>query len=128
MLKELATVGVKIAEKARPPGFDANPKEVMKWRWLMAIGVVMNGAALMIHILLACGLTPFFGGFAYADEVRSNTIEILEQRLWDMKTRECDAVSQEARRLYSQKVSDLQKKYHELMGYDLKLPTCQELE
>lgn len=112
-----------------PPGVPA----LVRWRLaVFAVLVVMIG-----HVIWACGWLDRFGvggGFAYAadmirvsDDVSSIKVELIEQKLFDTRVRQCSAQSREPRIFYSEKLQELMRRYRELTESDYNPPQCTEL-
>ena len=106
------------------PPRDDRPENIRRWR--ISIGLAM--VILYGHVLLACGWlqTLGFSGFAYASDVKSIKVELLEQRIFDARLRQCTATSQESRQFYASKVQELLSKFREAEG-QYRLPTCDEV-
>lgn len=103
-----------------------------------AKGAVVVGwrALLVLHIAVACGWMAWAGmpGFAYAsdvtsvrNDVSSIKVELLEQRIFDTRLRQCESTSAEPRTFYREKLQELMRKYRELTAADYRLPGCEEL-
>jgi hypothetical protein len=101
-------------------------------------GVIVVGwrALLVVHIAFACGWLAWTGisGFAYAsdvqnvsDDVSAIKVELLEQRIFETRLRQCQSESAEPRTFYREKLQELLRKYRELMAADYALPGCREL-
>lgn len=89
------------------------------------------------HILWACSLLTPLGlqGFALAGDVQTveskvSVIqsELLEQRIFETRLRQCGATSTEARRFYQEKLQDLIKRYQHVSGSAYQLPACAEVQ
>lgn len=110
------------------PPRDDRPENIRRWR--ISIGLAM--VILYGHVLLACGWLQSLGfsGFAYASDVKSIKVELLEQRIFDARLRQCTATSQESRQFYASKVQELLSKFREAEGRtggQYRLPTCDEV-
>lgn len=96
-------------------------------RWKIAIGFAVF--VLSFSTLFGYGiLQPLgFSGFAYADDVRSIKVELLEQRIFDARLLQCNANTPESRAFYAAKVQELQSKFRQTEGQYPPLPTCAEV-
>lgn len=101
-------------------------------------GVVVVGwrALLLAHVAFAFGWLAWAGlpGFAYAgdvtsvrNDVSSIKVELLEQRIFDTRVRQCESASAEPRTFYREKLQELLRKYRDLTAADYRLPSCGEL-
>lgn len=88
-----------------------------------------------LHVIWACGGFERLGlgGFAYAGdvdklrgEVMSIKVELVEQRIFESRVRQCESDSG-ASRFYRGQLQELMRKYRELTGSDYELPACDEL-
>lgn len=108
------------------PPKDDSPENIRRWR----ISVGIGGAIVYVHIMLACGWFQNLGfsGFAYASDVKSITVELYEQRIFDTLVRQCNTVDNtQAKRFYAEKIQELLRKYRETTGADFRLPNCLEV-
>lgn len=109
------------------PPKDARPEDVRRWR--IAIG--LSSFVFFFHIATACGLMGSLGlsGFALASDVNEIKVELLEQRIFEARVRQCTAQSVESRQFYAGKVQELLRKYHETARVQYpQLPTCAEIQ
>lgn len=95
-------------------------------RWRIAIGFAVF--CLSCATLVSYGVFSPFGhqGFAHSSDVKSIKIELLEQRIFDARLRQCGAGSQESRQFYAAKVQELLSKFRETEG-QYRLPSCEEV-
>lgn len=95
-------------------------------RWRIAIGFAVF--CLSCATLVSYGIFSPFGhqGFAYSTDVKSIKIELLEQRIFDARLRQCSATSVESRQFYAAKVQELLSKFRETEG-QYRLPSCEEV-
>lgn len=134
--EKAATLGSKLAKKLKPPKQNDDDDVIMAWRWFMAIGLTANSIVLVIHILLACGLTPMFSGFAYASELRLSSKELLmsrtqqlEWRMFDLRVRQCESMNKnESATVYTVQLDQLMRQYVEITNSQPRLPFCKELQ
>lgn len=92
---------------------------------------------LVLAILAAYGFFSIggFHGFAQATDVmelrqaqNKAAVEILEQRIFETRVRQCQAGTEEARRFYSEKLQELLSKFRDLThGEYGRMPDCREL-
>lgn len=116
-----------------PPSED---RQVMAWRYFVVTVTVANTITLAGHIVLACGLTPWFAGFAYASDQKTAQIQIaelrvesLEERMFDLRVKQCEAIDKgESPRQYTIRLEDLLRKYWDLKKERPPLPVCAELK
>jgi hypothetical protein len=95
-------------------------------RWRIAIGFAVF--CLSFATLVSYGIfAPFgHGGFAHSTDVKSIKVELLEQRIFDARLRQCSASSLESRQFYLAKVQELLSKFRETEG-QYRLPSCDEV-
>lgn len=95
-------------------------------RWRIAIGFAVF--CLSCATLFSYGIFSPFGhpGFAHSADVKSIKVELLEQRIFDARLRQCTATSQESRQFYAAKVQELLSKFRETEG-QYRLPSCDEV-
>lgn len=95
-------------------------------RWCIAIGFAVF--CLSCATLVSYGIFSPFGhqGFAYSADVKSIKVELLEQRIFDARLRQCGATSQESRQFYAAKVQELLGRFREIDG-QYRLPSCEEV-
>jgi hypothetical protein len=126
---------LEIGKMALPPK-DGSFPETKRWRWLIVCIVGANSIALAFHIALACGMVPFYPGFASASDMTAAKVEArsgrLEQLMWTMfelRTRQCDAIDKGiSPRGFTIQLEQQQKIYYSLTNEFHQLPTCQELK
>lgn len=106
------------------PPLYASPEMLRRHRLILSLTVL----ALSTLMLGAFGMIPKFPSFAYASGVTDIKVELLEQRIFDNNLRWCDAATTEARRFYSQKVSELQVRYRQMTGADFPIPRCEQIK
>lgn len=107
-----------------PPAND-DPENVRRHRIAVSLAVM----ALCGFMAAAFGWLPLFGfsGFAYASAVKDIKVELLEQRIFDNRVRQCVAATPEGRQFYGQKVRELMFKYQETVHIAYPLPACDEI-
>jgi len=123
----------KIGKRLKPP--KSKDPTVNAWRWFIVMTVTANSVALTVHILLACGMTPFFAGFAYASEqhesqaqLKTARLEQLDWRLFDLRVKQCEAISKgESPRVFTWQLDQLTRVYLELSGRLPQLPSCEQI-
>jgi hypothetical protein len=124
------------ASRIKPPPHDAPPEIVNAWRWFVALVTSAIGAALTVHILLACGYAAGFGysGFARASDLSTMQQDLAKQRIrslsremLDAKQKQCLA-SGEAKRLYLSSYNDLRAEYYELTKREFPDPPCSDFQ
>lgn len=95
-------------------------------RWSIAVGFAVF--CLSWTTLFSYGIFSPLGhpGFAYSADVKSIKVELLEQRIFDARLRQCSAASQESRQFYAAKVQELLSKFRETEG-QYRLPSCDEV-
>jgi hypothetical protein len=131
--EQAATLAQKIGRKLKPPTSD--DPIVNAWRWFIVVTVTANSVALVVHILLACGLTPFFAGFAHASDQKAdqrvNLVSRLEQldwRMFDLRVKQCEAIKkQESPRVFTWQLDQLVKVYYDLTTRYPQLPSCEQI-
>lgn len=93
--------------------------------------------ALAIHIALACGLTPFFAGFADASDIeiirmqnKTSRLEQLQWRMFELRVKQCEAIVKgESSRAFTVQLEESQRTYLTLTnGMTYTLPMCEELK
>lgn len=106
------------------PPLNQDPETTRRWK--IAIGFAV--LCLSIATLVSWGIFQPFGhqGFAYSADVKSIKVELLEQRIFDARLRQCSAASQESRQFYAAKVQELLSKFRETEG-QYRLPSCEEV-
>lgn len=106
------------------PPLNQDPETTRRWK--IAIGFAV--LCLSIATLVSWGIFQPFGhqGFAYSTDVKSIKVELLEQRIFDARLRQCSATSQESRQFYAAKVQELLSKFRETEG-QYRLPSCEEV-
>jgi hypothetical protein len=116
------------------PPLDADPKHVYGWRVRVAVIACMAFAIASGQLAWGQGWIPGLDGFAKVSEVqnivkeiRTNRVEILESHLLDLRDKHCKAGSEEAKRLYWARISELLVKYQELTNRVFQLPACTDL-
>lgn len=131
----------KLLARFIPPavaGSEEDAERIWKWRLLLAVTVVTNALLTVVHIAWACSLLPGLAGFAMAGEVReiaetqkAAATEILEQRLFDTRLRQCEAVENGAApavlQTYATQMFALKKRYMRLTGQAYEVPLCSEI-
>jgi hypothetical protein len=124
-----------VIDKLVPPG---DPSAIHKWRWFVAIGVVvslMANAAIFSYIL---GTLPGAGkGFATMEEFndlknqqKRMYVNDLTQRLNNTRITQCEAViegNQSAMIFTYNRLSMLLDEFRVAAGYDYNVPECFEL-
>lgn len=131
--EQAASLATKLGRRLKPPKSD--DPIVNAWRWFIVVTVTANSVALVVHILLACGLTPLFSGFAYASEqaesqrqVLATRLEQLEWRMFDLRVKQCEAIKRgESPRAFTIQLEQQMHTYRELKRADPRLPTCSEI-
>lgn len=106
------------------PPRDDDPESHRRWRIALGFAVFCLSCA----TLVSYGIFSPFGhqGFAYSTDVKSIKVELLEQRIFDARLRQCSASSQESRQFYAAKVQELLSKFRETEG-QYRLPSCEEV-
>lgn len=106
------------------PPRDDTPENIRRWR--ITIGIA--SAILYLHVLIACGVFQYLGfsGFAYASDVSTIKSEILEEKIFDARLRQCTATTQESRLFYAEKVQELLARVNWSKG-QYRLPSCDEI-
>jgi hypothetical protein len=106
------------------PSVNQDPETRRRWRIAMGFAVFCLSCA----TLVSYGIFSPFGhqGFAYSTDVKSIKVELLEQRIFDARLRQCSATSQESRQFYASKVQELLSKFRETEG-QYRLPSCDEV-
>lgn len=106
------------------PSVNQDPETRRRWRIAMGFAVFCLSCA----TLISYGIFSPFGhqGFAYSTDVKSIKIELLEQRIFDARLRQCSATSQESRQFYAKTVQELLSKFRETEG-QYRLPSCDEV-
>lgn len=90
---------------------------------------------LAMHVILACGLTPFFAGFALASEQKASAAQIgqilenqVGQQIFNLKVQQCIALKEgKSGLVYAQQIDEKQREYVKLTGREKVLPSCDEL-
>jgi hypothetical protein len=133
MLNKAVDAAVGVSKMLIPPESDTETK---RWRWVVVCVTMANSAALALHIALACGLLPFYPGFAYAADVkdarleaRSGRLEQLQWTMFELRTRQCEAIDKGASpRGFTIQLEQQQKTYYSITNEYHELPSCQELK
>lgn len=103
---------------------NGDPETLRRHRIGMSLAIV----ALCFSTAAAYGLVPHFSGFAYASALQDIKVDLLEERVFDNRMRQCTAATPEGRQFYGEKTSGLMRKYRELTGYIYPLPSCREIQ
>lgn len=111
-----------IFEFFMPPVND-HPENIRRHRMLLSLGVITLSGLMTA----AFGWFPGFAGFAYASAVHDIKVELLEQRIFDNRVRQCIATTPESRQFYGQKVAELLAKYQATAQAPYPLPSCAEI-
>jgi hypothetical protein len=132
MIKDI----IEVAKKLKPPNDDSASESVVLWRWLMAgvVCFVLFGYG-GLH-LAAYGALPFVTGFAsesevlkLKDDLTASRIDYIENTAFQLRIRQCEVISEhKSPRVYTVQIEELNKKFRELTGQNLTLPTCGELK
>lgn len=106
------------------PPLNQDPETARRWK--IAIGFAV--LCLSIATLISWGIFQPFGhqGFAYAADVRSIKVELLEQRIFDARLLHCNANTAESRKFYASKVQELLNKFRDA-EVNYRLPACEEV-
>lgn len=131
--EQAASLAQKLGRRLKPPKSD--DPIVNAWRWFIVVTVTANSVALVVHILLACGLTPLFSGFAYASDqeesqkqVMATRLEQLEWRMFDLRVKQCEAIKRgESPRAFTIQLEQQLHTYRELKRAEPRLPSCSEI-
>lgn len=137
MLKDVeegANLAARIGRRLKPPL--AEDGSVMAWRWFVVVMITLNSVGLALHVVLACGLTPMFSGFAYASEQKSQAAALLTSRaeqlgwrIFDLRVQQCSAIKKgSSAQLYTVQLQELTKVYKEVTNQYSQVPRCEELE
>lgn len=121
------------ARSLKPPPSD--DPQVRAWRYFIVAITVTNSLSIAGHIALACGLTPFFGGFAIAAdtrvaaaEVKQARVEFIEARLFDLRVAQCQAIKRgDNPQAFTIQLQQQWQRFREVTGRDPQIPTCAEL-
>lgn len=105
------------------PPVDDDPENMRRHRIALSLAVI----ALSSSTIAAFGLFPGFSGFAYATTVTEIKVDLLEQRIFDNRIRQCTAATPEGRQFYGQKVRELMLKYQAATHETYPLPSCDEI-
>lgn len=107
-----------------PPVHDT-PENVRRHRIALSAAVMI----LFLHMGLACGLFQKFGfqGFASASSVNKITVKLLERDIFETRTSQCKATTDDSRQFYGKKLVELLREYQEETKQAYPLPTCKEL-
>lgn len=124
---------VEAARALKPPPSD--DPAVRGWRYLVVAFTAANSIILAGHIVLACGLTPFFSGFAYASDQKSLVqeqktarVEFIEARIFDLRVRQCEAINKgDNPQPYTIQLQQVWAKYRDVTGREPQVPSCREL-
>lgn len=118
-------------EKLVPPDEGAPQKEQRQWKILIAAGTVANAVALTAHIALACGLTPWWPGFAHAEDVEKIFFEKKQARINELTSqipamikKWCDAPNGDLKAIFGERMTLLQEEYTDLKGRQFPYMTC----
>jgi hypothetical protein len=133
-MKTVVDAAVGLGKKLVPP--NGNSTEEKRWRWWMSATLVATNLALMTHIAIACGLLPFYPGFAYASDVqeaksesRANRIESLQWRMFELRVKQCVAIDKgDSPRAFTIQMEVQQEKFHALTNSYHPLPDCLSLK
>lgn len=135
-IEEGANLAVRLGKKLKPP--EASDSNVMAWRWFVVVMITVDSVALALHVLLACGLTPMFSGFAYASDVKTNRAlietareEQLSWRMFDLRIEQCAALKKgSGAQVYTIQLQELSKSFHDGSPNrgTPQIPECKELE
>lgn len=108
------------------PPLNDSPEANRRYRIAISLGVL----TLSGFTAAAFGYMPIIGfsGFAYASAVKDIKVELLEQRIFDNRVRQCEATTPESRQFYGQKVAELLAKYQETAKAQYPLPSCVEIK
>lgn len=108
-----------------------NPNARRRWRLTVALVLLLVG----FHVAWACGFVPGLDGFARADSVavvKSDVAmirtELLEQRLFETRVRQCTSTTSDARQYHGEKLQELRRTYYSVTGHDYPVPTCEEVK
>lgn len=132
-LEDAASVSQKIGRALKPP--PSEDPRVMSWRWFVVVVTTVNSLVLTLHLLLSWGWVPFFNGFAFSDdqklihsELRVFREEQLEWRIFNLRSRQCEAISKRKNpQLFTFQIDEAWKAYIRLTGHDPQNPKCSEL-
>jgi hypothetical protein len=127
-----------VATNLIPPIDGATDIHVRRWRLWVAGVTFVNAFGLTIHIALACGLIPFYPGFAQAGEVKTTQqavdnlanelkaqrVGIIEASILDTRQKQC-ASQPEVRRLYTASLQKLLIEYRNITKSDYPVPGCE---
>lgn len=107
------------------PPLNDHPESVRRWR----ISVGLSLLILFLNLTLSYGWYQLFGfsGFAYAATVNKINIKLMERDIFETRTRQCDAKTNESRRFYGEKLTGLLREYQEEVRQTYPLPSCREL-
>ncbi len=122
------------AKNLIPPA-DGASEHVKRWRLWIAGATFLNALGLSAHIALACGFaSPFYSGFAQADQVESIKADLTKRRITELMTQMLDAkqkqcaASSEAKTLYRLTYNNLRTEYFELIGREFPDPPCSDFQ
>lgn len=105
------------------PPLNGDLEHIRRHRIALSLSVM----ALSGSMAAAFGLFPGFSGFAYASTVNDIKVELLEQRIFDNRVRQCMAATPEGRQFYGQKGSELLARYQMTAHAPYPLPSCSEI-
>jgi hypothetical protein len=120
------------------PQMDADPIIQYWWRVRLALTTLFS---LLVGLSLAAavfGFIPHVDGFARSTEVsaqlnavitevRNNRIEGMQNALFNLRTKQCTAQSEDAKQLYQRQLIELELKFEELTRHTYPLPACNDL-
>jgi hypothetical protein len=116
------------------PPLDADPKHVYGWRIRVAVIACTAFIVAVGQMAWGQGWVPGLDGFAKVSEVqkvvteiRANRVEIVESQLLELRLKHCKASSDEAKRLYWDRISSLLIRYQELTNKVFPLPACADI-
>lgn len=137
----LPDVGVEIVKALLPPKEPNDEQEQQRWRWVVFSALIALGVALIVHIILACGLVPnVFPGFAPATSVmvirrRVDLIatESLERTMRDKLQERCairdskNSRDIDIRRDLGEDLDRLERDYYDINKSWFAQPACGDL-
>lgn len=136
----------RVSQKLKPPPPDADASETMAWRWFIVAILGGDTLILLFHIILACGLTPVFSGFALASDIKTQQVkyvsdlkaqqdslqqmrtEMLESRIFDLRVEQCRALAKsESASVFTVQLDEVKRQYRTLTSHFAQTPDCKEL-
>lgn len=97
------------------------------WEWFLKSLTPQQVCWLCLLCTFGAGLYGV-NTFAKDSEVKQIRVELLQQRLLDLRIRQCDAVRLlQPASFFAGQITDQSDKYEALTGRKPELPTCQEL-